>query len=125
MSNGRFVSGLVHLSSYFYSRMKETLCEIKEMSSGNPQDDKHRRQVGGTGSHNKTEKVYHVTVSMIIDEEGKGVIDKKQIDFGKMDFEALKELTDMFNLMSKDIDQIKRLKPQFEKIEKTKPEYLD
>lgn len=91
----------------------------KEHSNG---DNGQGTAGGGTS---KQSKIYGVTVSMIIDEEGKGEIDRKEINFGRMDSAALKELTDMFSLMSKDIDQIKRLKVQFEKLEKTKPEYLE
>ena len=69
-------------------------------------------------------KVYRTKVIMEITDDKGELVRKREIDLGKMNESALNELNDLFSLMSKDIDQIKKLEPQFEKLAKREPEYL-
>jgi len=66
---------------------------------------------------------HRVVVSMDIF-ENEAMVERKQIDFGRMDKDALKELVDLFSLMAKDIEQVKKFGPQYRKLEKKKPEYV-
>ena len=66
---------------------------------------------------------FGVVVTMRVTKEGK-TIESRQIDFGKMDEKGYKELNGLFALMSKDIDQIKNMSSVFEKLGKSKPEYV-
>jgi hypothetical protein len=56
--------------------------------------------------------------------ENESMVERKEIDFGRMDKDALKELQDLFSLMSKDIEQVKKFGPQIRKMEKENPEYV-
>ena len=67
--------------------------------------------------------IHRVVVSMDIYENG-AKVDEKKIDFGRMDKNALNELINLFALMAKDIEQVKKLGPQIRKLEKETPEYL-
>lgn len=69
------------------------------------------------------EDLYDVTVTMQVSKEGKDV-DQKKIDFGKLKEAQVRGLADLFSMMSSNIEYIKSLSPQFEKIDKTKPSYL-
>ncbi len=71
----------------------------------------------------KSAAIHRVVVSMDI-YENEVKVDEKEIDFGKMHKVALRELVDLFSLMAKDIEQVKKLGPQIRKLEKEKPEYL-
>lgn len=51
-------------------------------------------------------------------------IDRKDIDFGKLDDQQVKGLADLFSAMAANIEYIKKLAPQFEKIDKSRPGYL-
>jgi hypothetical protein len=68
--------------------------------------------------------IYRVKVIMDIENEKGEAIRKREIDLGKMNDVALDELNELFSLMSKDIEQIKKLEPHFEKLGKRKPEYV-
>lgn len=72
---------------------------------------------------NKSAPIHRVIVSMDIFENDR-IVDKKEIDFGRMDKEALNELIGLFSLMAKDIEQIKKLSPHIRKLEKETPDYL-
>jgi hypothetical protein len=69
-------------------------------------------------------KVYRTRVIMEVTDDRGELVKKRSIDLGKMNENTLNELNDLFSLMSKDIDQIKKLEPQFEKLAKRDPEYL-
>jgi hypothetical protein len=69
------------------------------------------------------EEEYGVEVSMKISKQGR-LIETKNIDFGTMKESQLKGLTDLFSMMAANIEYLKKLAPQFEKLEKGKPNYL-
>ena len=69
------------------------------------------------------EDSYDVIVTMQISKGGKDV-DRKNVDFGKLKEAQVRGLTDLFTMMSSNIEYIKSLAPQFEKIDKSKPSYL-
>jgi hypothetical protein len=67
--------------------------------------------------------VYSVEVSMRISKEGRN-IETKTIDFGKLKESQVKGLTDLFSMIAANAEYIKKLTPQFEKLDKSKPAYL-
>jgi hypothetical protein len=69
------------------------------------------------------EEEYRVEVSMKISKHG-SIVETKNIDFGIMKESQLKGLTDLFSMMAANIEYLKKLAPQFEKLEKGKPNYL-
>ena len=66
---------------------------------------------------------YSVEVTMRISKHGNEV-DKKRVDFGLLTEAQVKGLADLFSMMAANIEYIKNLTPQFEKIDKSKPAYL-
>ncbi|MGA2874791.1 MAG: hypothetical protein ABSE82_04535 [Nitrososphaerales archaeon] len=66
---------------------------------------------------------YDVEVSMKISKDGKNV-ETKNIDFGILKESQVKGLTDLFSMMAANVEYIKKLAPQFEKLDKSKPTYL-
>jgi len=84
------------------------------------------------GSDEKRKKVgegneiyYDVVVSMEISNEKGSQVDSKRIDFGKLKEDQVKGLTDVFSMMAANIEYLKKLAPQFERMDKSKPQYLD
>jgi hypothetical protein len=69
------------------------------------------------------EDSYEVIVTMDVSKNGKDV-DRKKVDFGKLKEAQVKGLADLFTMMSANIEYIKSLTPQFEKLDKSKPSYL-
>jgi hypothetical protein len=69
------------------------------------------------------EDTFDVTVTMQISKNGKDVENKK-VDFGRLREAQVKGLADLFSMMSANIEYIKNLTPQFEKLDKSKPTYL-
>ncbi len=51
-------------------------------------------------------------------------VDKKRVNFGKLKEAQVKGLADLFSMMAANIEYIKALAPQFERLDKTRPEYL-
>ena len=70
------------------------------------------------------EIVYDVVVSMEISSAEGSKVDSKRIDFGKLREEQVKGLTDLFSMMAANVEYLKKLAPQFEKLDKAKPPYL-
>ena len=68
-------------------------------------------------------KTYQVVVSMIISSD-KNEVETKNIDFGKLNDDQVKGLADLFSMMAANVEYIKKLAPQFERIDKNKPNYL-
>ncbi len=68
---------------------------------------------------------YDVVVSMEISRENGDTVDSKRIDFGKLKEDQVKGLTDIFSMMAANIEYLKKLAPQFERMDKSKPQYLD
>ena len=66
---------------------------------------------------------YNVEVTMLVSRQGKE-IDRKRVDFGMLKEDQVKGLADLFSMMAANIEYIKNLTPQFEKIDKSKPAYL-
>jgi hypothetical protein len=69
------------------------------------------------------EESYNVEVTMQVSKQGKE-IDRKRVDFGLLKEAQVKGLADLFSMMAANIEYIKNLTPQFEKIDKSKPAYL-
>jgi Zn-finger domain-containing protein len=73
---------------------------------------------------NDASGIFGVVVTMeITDVTGKEV-DSKKIDFGKLKRDQVKGLADLFSMMSSNIEYIKKLEPQYERLDKNKPPYL-
>ena len=68
---------------------------------------------------------YDVIVSMEISNEKGDQVDSKRIDFGRLKEDQVKGLTDIFSMMAANIEYLKKLAPQFERMDKSKPQYLD
>lgn len=60
---------------------------------------------------------------MLVSKDGKEV-DRKRVDFGKIKEAQVKGLADLFSMMAANIEYLKKLTPQFEKLDKSKPAYL-
>ena len=71
------------------------------------------------------ETYYDVVVSMEISRENGVAVDSKRIDFGKLKEDQVRGLTDIFTMMAANIEYLKKLAPQFERMDKSKPQYLD
>lgn len=69
------------------------------------------------------EEEYNVEVTMKVSKDGKNV-ESKNIDFGKLRESQVKGLTDLFSMMAANVEYIKKLTPQFEKLDRSKPAYL-
>jgi hypothetical protein len=67
--------------------------------------------------------VYNVEVVMQVSKDGKEV-DKKRVDFGRLKEAQVRGLADVFMMMAANIEYIKQLTPQFEKLEGSRPGYL-
>lgn len=51
-------------------------------------------------------------------------VETKRIDFGKLNDDQVKGLADLFSMMAANVEYIKKLAPQFEKLDKSRPGYL-
>jgi hypothetical protein len=69
------------------------------------------------------EDSYDVTVTMQVSRNGRDV-DRKKLDFGKLKEAQVKGLADIFSMMSANVEYLKSQTPQFEKLDKSKPAYL-
>ncbi len=69
------------------------------------------------------EDEYSVEVSMRVSKYGRNV-ETKTIDFGKLKEAQVRGLTDLFAMLAANIEYIKKLTPQFEKLDRSKPDYL-
>lgn len=67
--------------------------------------------------------LFSVEVTMLVSKDGKEV-DRKRVDFGKIKEAQVKGLADLFSMMAANIEYLKKLTPQFEKLDKSKPAYL-
>jgi len=90
------------------------------LSMNSSSDEKSGRKK--IGEH--IEIVYDVVVSMEISSAEGSKVDSKRIDFGKLREEQVKGLTDLFSMMAANVEYLKKLAPQFEKLDKAKPPYL-
>jgi len=79
------------------------------------------RKKAGVGSN---EIFYDVVVSMEISRDNGLNVDSKRIDFGRLKEDQVKGLTDIFSMMAANVEYLKKLTPQFEKMDKSKPAYL-
>ncbi len=71
-----------------------------------------------------SKEFFGVVVTMkISDTEGKEV-DSKTVDFGSLRADQLKGLTDLFSMMASNVEYIRKLSPQYEKLENSSPPYL-
>jgi hypothetical protein len=68
--------------------------------------------------------IFSVVVTMIIMDDAGKEVDSKKIDFGKLRRDQVKGLADLFSMMSSNMEYIKKLQPQYEKLDKSKPPYL-
>jgi len=69
------------------------------------------------------EDSFDVIVTMQISKDG-AEVERKKVDFGKLKQSQVKGLADLFSMMSANIEYLKSLTPQFEKMDKSKPTYL-
>ena len=69
-------------------------------------------------------EVYEVVVAMKITDGSGKEVDSKTIDFGKLKKDQVKGLADLFAMMASNVEYIKKLEPQYEKLDKSKPAYL-
>ncbi len=69
-------------------------------------------------------EIFEVVVTMIIADASGKEVDSKKIDFGKLKRDQVRGLTDLFSMMASNIEYIKKLEPQYEKLDKSKPPYL-
>ena len=67
---------------------------------------------------------FGVVVTMKITSEEGAELESKTVDFGKMREDQLKGLTDLFSMMASNVEYIRKLSPQYEKVGNTAPPYL-
>ncbi|HKW03809.1 MAG TPA: hypothetical protein VJN71_00795 [Nitrososphaerales archaeon] len=70
-----------------------------------------------------SKKTFEVKVTMNISQGGKE-LEARQIDFGSVNEDQLKALTDLFSTISTNVDAIRSMAPLYERLDKTKPSYL-
>jgi hypothetical protein len=71
-----------------------------------------------------SKEFFGVVVTMkISDEDGKEV-DSKTVDFGNLRADQLKGLTDLFSMMASNVEYVRKLSPQYEKLGNSIPPYL-
>jgi hypothetical protein len=68
-------------------------------------------------------ELFQVVVTMQISKRGREV-ESKRVDLGELKEEQVKGLTDLFSMLAANVEYIKKLTPQFEKIGRSKPGYL-
>ncbi len=68
--------------------------------------------------------IFEVVISMQITDESGKEVDSKKIDFGKLKRDQVHGLADLFSMMASNVEYIKKLEPQYEKLDKSKPAYL-
>ncbi len=79
-------------------------------------------EVQQLGSADEKE-LYDVKVTMQISKKGK-VVETKNMDMTKLNEAYVKGLADLFSMLAANVEYIKKLTPQFEKLDKSKPNYL-
>lgn len=75
-------------------------------------------------SSSSARDVFGVVISMQISDETGKEVDSKRIDFGKLKLDQVRELADLFTMIASNIEYIKKLEPQYERLDKSKPAYL-
>ncbi|MGI0091293.1 MAG: hypothetical protein ACREBS_06250 [Nitrososphaerales archaeon] len=80
-------------------------------------------EVDENSSSSSNDEVYDVEVAMKVSKSGKE-IETKRVNFGKLKEAQVKGLADLFSMMAANVEYIKKLTPQFEKLDKSKPAYL-
>ena len=69
------------------------------------------------------EDSFDIVVTMQISKDG-AEVERKKVDFGKLRQSQVKGLADLFSIMSANVEYLKSLTPQFEKLDKSKPTYV-
>jgi hypothetical protein len=69
-------------------------------------------------------ELFGVVVTMKISDESGKEIDSKAVDFGKLSSDQLRGLTDLFAMMASNVEYIRKLSPQYEKVGNSIPPYL-
>ncbi|MCL5067004.1 MAG: hypothetical protein M1368_01455 [Thaumarchaeota archaeon] len=67
--------------------------------------------------------LYDVKVTMQISKNGK-IVETKNMDISKLNEAYVRGLADLFAMLAANVEYIKKLTPQFEKLDKSKPNYL-
>jgi hypothetical protein len=75
-------------------------------------------------SSSKMQEIFGVVVTMMITDTTGKEVESKKIDFGKLKRDQVKGLADLFSMMSSNVEYIKKLEPQYERLDKSKPPYL-
>jgi len=88
-----------------------------------PNEDERAQKKTQPEEESPSKEIFEVVVAMHITKDGKDV-ETKKIDFGKMGADQLKGLTDLFSIMASNVEYIRKLAPQYEKLDKSKPSYL-
>jgi hypothetical protein len=67
---------------------------------------------------------FAVVVTMKISDEQGNEVDSKSVDFGRLGADQLKGLADIFAMMASNVEYIRKLSPQYEKLGNSIPAYL-
>lgn len=70
-----------------------------------------------------SDELFHVVVTMQISKNGREV-DTKRVDLGELKDAQVKGLADLFSMLAANVEYLKKLAPQLEKLDKSKPAYL-
>jgi hypothetical protein len=68
-------------------------------------------------------ELFQVVVTMQISKRGREV-ESKRVDLGELKEDQVKGLADLFSILAANVEYIKKLTPQFEKLGRSKPGYL-
>jgi hypothetical protein len=112
-----FISAFSPRSKVKGNRRREKKEEKERMPSVDERRDKNV-------SNPPSSELFHVKVSMDISKESGEKLDSKVIDFGLLKADQLRGLADIFSMMAANIEYLKKLSPQFEKMDGSIPSYL-
>jgi hypothetical protein len=68
-------------------------------------------------------ELFQVVITMQISKRGREV-ESKRVDLGELKEDQVKGLADLFSMLAANVEYIKKLTPQFEKLGRSKPGYL-
>jgi hypothetical protein len=74
-------------------------------------------------ANSESGELFQVVVTMQISKKGKE-IESKRMDLGELKEDQVKGLADLFSMLAANVEYIKKLSPQFEKLGRSKPGYL-
>ncbi|MDG6996056.1 MAG: hypothetical protein JRN52_09035 [Nitrososphaerota archaeon] len=68
-------------------------------------------------------ELYDVKVTMQITKKGK-IVEMKNMELNNLNEAYVRGLADLFSMLAANTEYLKKLTPQFEKLDKSKPSYL-